>query len=96
MGNPPSPIVVNVFMSGFEEDLLLENSLSQEIKMYRYLHDIFCAWSVDLGRVLDFLSRPNSAHDQLLFTVEVGDQFINFLDVQVSLVSFSHPSVQHF
>ena len=90
MGNPLSPIVADVYTSALELNLFnnqLQNLTSPpEIHTWiRYVDDIFCIWAGDLSTFTSFLSRLNALEDDLQFTLEIGDQSLNFWDVTVTL-----------
>jgi len=48
---------------------------------YRYVDDL-CA-GVSVSKMDSFLNAFNSFHSRLQFTMEVGDNWLNFLDVSI-------------
>jgi len=78
MGSPLSPILADLVMQDLETYAL--KKLGMEIPFYyRYVDDI--ALAVPRHKSNEFLSTFNSFHPRMQFTIEIGGDKLNFLDV---------------
>lgn len=96
MGAPLSSLVADVFMNHFETDLI-HNTVTPHphlLAWYRYVDDVFCAWTGPPDELKSFLSHLNSIHPSIQFTLEIGGASLNYLDLSITL-SPSSPS-SHF
>ena len=87
MGCPLSPLLAEVFMNRFENELSTSgHPLTNNINLWvRYVDDVLCLWTgnlADLNLLLDFL---NSRYPSIKFTMEVGGESINFLDLNIDI-----------
>lgn len=78
MGSPLSPIVADLVLRDLEERAL-ENFGVHISFFYRYVDDI--AMGVHSSRTNEILNIFNSFHPRLQFTIELGGNNLNFLDV---------------
>ena len=84
MGNPLTPILVDLWMQKIEEKL---NRLSanKPTMWLRYVDDVFCIFTIRKEKILQFQTRINRWHPNLQFTVEFeSNKSIAFLDVLVT------------
>jgi len=80
MGSPLSPIIADLVMRDLEEKALA--TLGCSVPFYsRYVDDI--AMAVPLDKVNDVLMTFNNFHTRLQFTLEIGGDMLNFLDVTI-------------
>ena len=83
MGSPILPIIANIFMEHFENQILKNASLKPSI-WFRYVDDTFVIWSHGRDTLPQFLAFLNSQHLNIQFTMEVEqNNQIPFLDVLV-------------
>jgi len=84
MGSPISPIIADMVMDDLET-MALNN---MKIKMpfyYRYVDDI--ALTVPSQKAKEILDVFNSFHPRLQFTIEIGGNNLNFLDVTIRKIN---------
>jgi len=80
MGSPLSPIIADLVMLDLEEKSLA--TLGCMVPFYsRYVDDI--AMAVPPDKVNEVLMTFNGFHTRLQFTLEVGGDMLNFLDVSI-------------
>ncbi|XP_024882522.1 uncharacterized protein LOC112461499 [Temnothorax curvispinosus] len=83
MGSPISPIIANIFMEHFENQIL-KNAPLKPSTWFRYVDDTFVIWSHGRDTLPQFLAFLNSQHPNIQFTMEVEQNSqIPFLDVLV-------------
>ena len=84
MGSPLGPCFANFYMSDLESKLLSQNKISNPVKYFRYVDDIFCIFNSAL-HVRYFMARLQN-NSVLKFTQEpmTGNTF-SFLDVKLFL-----------
>jgi hypothetical protein len=82
MGSPLGPLLADIFMGKLETQCL--NTTIKELTSYhRYVDDIFIISSNDIDST-DILSKFNSAHPNIAFTVEREQNgSLNFLDADL-------------
>ncbi|XP_018373120.1 PREDICTED: uncharacterized protein LOC108767647 [Trachymyrmex cornetzi] len=80
MGSPLSPIVADLVMQKLEK-VALSSYNNEVLFYYRYVDDLLAA--VPKDKINDFQNSFNTFHPRLQFTLEVGDDSINFLDVTI-------------
>ena len=96
MGNPLSPIVVNIYMEFFEE-MALQSAMVKPKMWLRYVDDTFVIWSGDKEELSMFQQHLNSLRPSIQFTMEgESDGQLPFLDVLVKkedgrLITSLHP-----
>jgi len=78
MGSPLSPIIADLVLQKLESDILDKFSIKQ-IFYYIYVDDI--ALSAPHTCLEHLLLMFNSFHPRLKFTMEIGDNTLNFLDL---------------
>jgi len=78
MGSPLSPIIADLFLQKLETDVL-NNLPIKPIFYFRFVDDI--ALSTTYTFLNDLLHKFNSYHPRLKFTLEIGDNSLNFLDL---------------
>ena len=77
MGSPLSPIVVNLVIRRLEGKVLM---LFQDVYFFIIVMLMICVrWY--LSKIDSLLNVFNSFHPRLQFTLEIGDESLNFLDV---------------
>lgn len=83
MGSPISPIIANIFMEHFENEILKDAHLKLST-WFRYVDDTFVIWSHDRETLPQFLTFLNSQRLNIQFTMEVEqNNQISFLNVLV-------------
>jgi len=78
MGSPLSPIVADLMLQKLEYSVIGE-LLVKPIFYYRFVDDI--ALAAPYSSLNDLLHKFNSFHPRLRFTMEVGGDMLNFLDL---------------
>jgi len=78
MGSPLSPIIADLFLQKLEMDVL-NNLPIKPIFYFRFVDDI--ALSTPHASLNDLLLNFNSCHPCLKFTLEIGGNSLNFLDL---------------
>jgi len=80
MGSPLSPIIADLFLQKLETEVLYKLSI-KPIFYFRYVDDI--ALSTHNTALNDLLLNFNSYHPRLKFTMEIGGNSLNFLDLTI-------------
>jgi len=80
MGSPLSPIIADLVLQKLETDVL-RNLPAKPIFYFRFVDDI--ALSTTHTSLNDLLSKFNSYHPRLKFTLEIGGNTLNFLDLSI-------------
>jgi len=80
MGSPLSPIIADIVMEDIESQALKVLSCRLPI-YYRYVDDIMLA--IPHNKTTELLDTFNSFHPRLKFTIEIGGNKLDFLDVTV-------------
>jgi len=80
MGSPLSPIIADLVLQKLETDVL-SDLLVKPIFYFRFVDDI--ALSTPHASLNDLLSKFNSYHPRLKFTLEIGGSNLNFLDLTI-------------
>jgi predicted GIY-YIG superfamily endonuclease len=87
MGSPLSPLLADIYMDSFEKSVFSSAHplLKNVVCWFRYVDDVFCAWS-GTGRQLEiFLGHLNSIKPNIKFTMEKEENgSLNFLDISIS------------
>ena len=91
MGSPLGPTMANFFLAVLEEEWLCETVGERPILYLRYVDDIFAIFrqGVDID---SFLTKINSSHPNIKFTVEEANETLPFLDVEIKLKENSYDS----
>jgi len=80
MGSPLSPVIADIVMQDLEGEVLA--TLDFDIPFYyRYVDDIVLA--VPTSKIDLVFEKFNSVHSSLQFTIEIGQNSINFLDTTI-------------
>lgn len=92
MGSPLAPLLSEIFMSIFEEKVFNSQCMLLQYIVYwhRYVDDVLCLWTGSPDLLDEFLIFLNSLYPSIRFTLEVGGQSINFLDLTISLHEGKH------
>jgi len=85
MGSPLGPVLANIFMRKFEENVIAQHQGPKPTFYRRYVDDIISIFE-DMSQVNPFFDFMNSLHENIKFTKEVE----TFLDITY------HESQQHF
>lgn len=88
MGSGISPVVADLVMLEFEEEIWKLERSKLLVWYRRYRDDSILAWSGSRGELSEFLEDVNSLDDEgrMKFTLEIeGDNGIAFLDSQISI-----------
>jgi hypothetical protein len=81
MGGVLSPILSNLFMDKFEEEVLNVAEVKPRLWL-RYVDDVFCIWEEPMNKLLEFKKLLNYQYDSIKFTVEYEtENKLPFLDV---------------
>ena len=84
MGSPLSPVVANIFMEAFEQQILESCSFKPKC-WFRYVDDTFVIWPHGRKELDTFLQFLNTQHPDIRFTMEVeANDCLPFLDVLVT------------
>jgi hypothetical protein len=84
MGTNAAVNLANHYMLTYIDNLFLENNNLQQY--HRFIDDLFFIWSGserDLWQFQRFIESPDSNPTGLKFTIEVGFDYINFLDISL-------------
>lgn len=90
MGNPLAPTLANFFLGYLETNILSDETMRKTSAenfpafYVRYVDDIFCVFRKGVSHH-HFLSKLNTLHPNLSFTVEVDGTTMPFLDIQITL-----------
>jgi len=92
MGSPTAPLMADVFMDTLESDIFSSSHPVSKFAhyWYRYVHDVLCLWTGSTGELNHFLTFINSLYPTIQFTLEIGGQKINFLDLTIELQNGRH------
>ena len=92
IGFPLGSLMGEAFLKKFEEDLFnsMYGGLEHIVYWRRYVDDVLCLWSGPIGALNDFLNHLNTLYPTIKFTMEVGGNCINFLDLTISLCDNRH------
>jgi hypothetical protein len=83
MGSPLAPLLADIFMNKIEIKLK-RFTTNKPLVWVRYVDDIFCLFTIDLIKIIEFQKRINCWHSNLKFTLEMEiNQQIPFLDVMI-------------
>ncbi|KAL1447597.1 hypothetical protein WDU94_009868 [Cyamophila willieti] len=86
MGSPLSPILANIYMNHFENKILQESKLKNNvISWLRYVDDILVIWSSSNRQLENFKNDINKINDNIKFTLEHGGKEINYLDLTINI-----------
>ena len=80
MGGPLSSLVAEVYMDHMEKQLLT-NSIPELFFHKRYMDDIIGAWSGPILSLHQLLDKMNQFNAAMSFTLEIGGDFLTFLDL---------------
>ena len=84
MGSPLSLVITNIYMEGFEEEVL-DTAADQPSLWVHYVDDTFVIWPHGLDKLENFHSHLNSLRKSIRFTVEKEqNNHLPFLDVLVT------------
>ncbi|XP_015121008.1 uncharacterized protein LOC107043859 [Diachasma alloeum] len=83
MGSPISPIIANIFMEHFENEVL-KSAEQKPTVWFRYVDDTFVIWPHGCSGLNQFLEFLNTQHPSIIFTMEIEQNgCLTFLDVSV-------------
>ena len=87
IGSPMGSLVSEVFTSKLESEFSQpEDPLLHHVVLRRhYVDDVLCAWDGSMALVTGFLNFLNYLYPTTEFTVEIGEEKINFLDLTISI-----------
>ena len=74
-------------MKRFEEEMFeaIPELSSHVVYRHRYVDDILCLWDGPEGALQEFLSTMNLLYPSIKFTLQIGENKINFLDLTISI-----------
>ena len=87
MGSPLSPVLSEIFMDHFENNLFKSgNKLIKDVFFwYRYVDDIICLYTGSERQLDMFLNFLNSFNSAIKFTIgKENNAQINFLDITIT------------
>jgi hypothetical protein len=88
MGSPLSPLLAEIFMDNFECNIFSSINLSSCIRFYsRYVDDVLMIWTGSERQLNSFFNAVNSLNKNIQFTMEIGGNCINFLDLSISILN---------
>jgi hypothetical protein len=82
MGSPPSLVIANFYMEGFETKAI-NLTTHNPTCWYRYADDTFVIWPHGKDKVTEFLNHLNGIHNNINFTMEIEDGHLPFLDIDI-------------
>lgn len=89
MGSALSPFLAEFFMDYIEKTLFdYKHPLLEYIFTWiRYVDDVFCIWTGTKRQLDNFLNNIlNKLDDHIKFTIELGNNSINFLDLTINII----------
>ena len=95
MGAPLSSLAADVFMDQFERNLFQSSSSPNVLKWFRYVDDILCIWNGSLPELEIFHYHLNSLEPSIKFTLEIGGNSTNFLDLTITLRTLTPANLFH-
>lgn len=92
MGSPLAPLISEIFMNRFERELFASQCMLMQYIGYwhRYVDDVLCLWTGSMEQLQEFFLFINSLYPSITFTLEVGGNSINFLDLSITLFEGKH------
>lgn len=86
MGSPLSPILSDIYMDNFEENILKTQLSNKHILFwFRYVDDILVGFKGTDRQIDSFLQFLNSENPRIQFTLEIEEnRSINFLDLNIT------------
>lgn len=92
MGSPLAPLISEIFMNRFERELFASQCMLMQYIGYwhRYVDDVLCLWTGSMEQLQEFFLFINSLYPSINFTLEVGGNSINFLDLSITLFEGKH------
>lgn len=87
IGSPLGSLVSEVFMARFETEIFHSNHhLLRHIAFWRrYVDDVFCIWTGPQSDLAESLSFINGFYASIEFTMEIGGNSLNFLDLTITI-----------
>ena len=86
MGSPLSPILAEIYMNNFENEILNNSKYKNNIKIWkRYVDDILLIWSGTDRQLDKLLIDINKVNEDIKFTIEKGNKQINYLDLDIKI-----------
>ena len=82
MGTKMAVAFANIFMAKIEKGIV-SKSIIKPLLSKRYIDDVFCLWDTNKDNIKEFVTRANHYHDTIIFTAEISDSEIAFLDTKV-------------
>ena len=82
MGTKMAPSYANLFMDRFERAFLAQEPIQPLVRKH-YIDDIQCIWVGTRSELEGFLDRLNKAHRTLKLTWSIGDERVEFLDLNL-------------
>ena len=87
MGDPLSMLMADVFMDNLESEILCSSPHASYVRFWkRYVDDIICIFNGSLSDAQSLLEDLNRFDPGFEFTLEVGGNRLNYLDLSISLV----------
>ena len=86
MGTRCAPSFANLFMAQLEDDFFSSRTsagLPLPSLWLRYLDDVLVVWEHRVQDLHSFMTHLNSAHSSIHFTVVIGGDQVNFLDLKL-------------
>lgn len=94
MGSPLSPLLADIFMDNWENNLFQSRHplLNNLVYWHRYVDDILALWTGTHRQLNIFTQFINSLHANINLTTEIEDKHrsLNFLDLTITLVNDHH------
>ena len=89
---PIGSLMGEVFLKMLEESLFSSThcGLDHVIHWWRYVDDVLCLWVGPKNALQDFLTHLHQLYPTIKFSMEVGDNAINYFDLTMSLRNFRH------
>ena len=86
MGSPLPPILAEIYMNNFENNILNTSRYKQNVKLWcRYVDDILLIWNGTDRQLDQFFNETNNINEKIKFTIEKGNKTINFLDLTIQI-----------
>lgn len=86
MGSSLSPIMAEIYMNNFEEQVIQKSEYKNKIKKWiRYVDDVLIIWEGDMAEIKEFIEELNKIEEGIQFKEEIGIEEISYLDLKINI-----------